>query len=88
MSPINPEKYVTATTIEMRSAGTDAQEWAIEVMAAMSRLPAKQLEALSLVYGGRLTQAELAIKLGATLDQVKSLVATGMRALSGHLSAT
>jgi DNA-directed RNA polymerase specialized sigma24 family protein len=57
-------------------------------MSALSRLPAAQAAALRLVYSDRMTQAEVAKKLGATVDEVKRLVASGLQTLSAQLSAT
>ena len=76
---------MTGSTTALRPTNTDPREWASEVMSALSRLPAKQAAVLRLVYGGRMTQAEVAKKLGSTLDEVKSLVAAGLRTLGAQL---
>jgi DNA-directed RNA polymerase specialized sigma24 family protein len=53
---------------------------------ALSRLPARQAEAIKLIYSRHATQAEVAKQLGSTVEEVKRLIATGLQNLSAQLT--
>jgi RNA polymerase sigma factor (sigma-70 family) len=73
-------------------AGEDGRELteryarALEVRAALTRLPDEQREVLVLAYFGRFTQSEIATHLGVPLGTVKARAFRGLRRLAELLS--
>jgi RNA polymerase sigma factor (sigma-70 family) len=72
-------------------SGDDGREsaerfaWAYDVRRALDELPEVQREALVLAYFGGLSQAEVAVKVGAPLGTIKTRMARGMQRLADLL---
>ncbi len=61
--------------------------WAVDVRRAIDRLGESQRRVLTLSYFERLTQSEIAARLGMPLGEVSSSAATGLTRLATLLSA-
>lgn len=63
----------------------DRLVWAAAVIRKVHDLPARQSQALRLVYYQRLSQADAARRLAVTVEEMRRLVSSGLRALSQRL---
>jgi predicted DNA-binding protein (UPF0251 family) len=71
-------------TLSLGSAG----DWADYLGPELCNLPMRQAAALSLVYTFGLTQVEAADRLGLSIDEVRRLVSSALRALGRRISST
>jgi DNA-directed RNA polymerase specialized sigma24 family protein len=69
----------------IRETVDDARALAAVVAQELRALPGRQAEALRLAYEHRLTHAEIATRLGTSLDETKQIIAVAMRAIAQRL---
>lgn len=70
----------------LRETVDDARAWAATVAEELRMLPGRQAEALTLAYEHRLSQTEIATRLGTSLDDTKQIIAAAMRTIAQRLA--
>jgi DNA-directed RNA polymerase specialized sigma24 family protein len=67
------------------NADADRRAWAADVLGSLCHLAELQRGILTLSYFDRLTQAEIAVRLGIPVSLVRRHAASGLQLLAGHL---
>ncbi len=68
--------------MRLRTPADDARDWAASVAETVRALPGRQAEALRLIYEERLTQVDVASRLGMTIGETKQIVRAAILAIA------